>query len=569
MPRSVEQKTGRQLAELMNLDLLPIKDETIEKILKTFDTILPFSFTLTTKVINNPCQLSGPEKTGLDDAIPGNDDLLAIANLPAPGQGTEEDCGCGGGGTKTSSTSSGANLSKPVINPAEAATTSGADLSRTSFFTTDPGFLASTDVEPFIDGDLISNAKLCCKYNGATLEPTMQQDVKVERTVEVTGLINVSLKGSVAFNYFLIPDPDVLGRTVCANGCCDNEIRRVSVHSLLTCSLSFIIEIVDPEKLFGADAKTVDVSTLGNTTKVTPGQGVQAAQIDASNVKAQDLKGGKLELSVSLNNLPCAYDFIHTCTTLAPEQKKPKKDDPGTQSQPENTNNPEETAAPEPIDKKDNCDICDLNFTLKEFLMESPKLIRYIETQAWPDSFPYEKPTSGAGGILNHFSAKEEQGGWFTAIKKGEKKVNGKTKTILRYRYHPVENDIPSNAHRTQFPLIKAEKTGLPNVPLIDEPGRCLLTHFHTHPNLFEEFSFSEQAVFGDGGASDLDIKVAKAVGLPFFIRGRDKNKRDCYYLYDIDCKKKPEVVFKPVQKLFATDLIKFHKLRIDNSKLK
>ena len=330
----------------------------------------------------------------------------------------------------------------------------------------------------------------------------------------------------MTFEYFLVPDHDILGRTICGTGCCDDERRRISVQTLLTCKLSFNIKIIDFEKLFGSGTKSVDVGVLGSATKIRPAAGVNASNVDPSNVKAQDLNGGALELDVAVENLAGVYDFIHSCNKLVREVKTPAAGIPGEQTQPGNTGSGETSGeTPSPIyDQEDNCEICELGFTLTEFLFESKKLIDHIERNTWPGSNPNVPPTPGTGGILNHASDKEEQGGWITARKLSERAVGGKIVTKLKYRLEEHENDIPPNRDRISFPLLKSE-FGVSLLPVLDEPGRCVLCHFHTHPNLFEEFSFSQQAVFGDGGASDIDLRVARLIGLPFFIRGRDKKR--------------------------------------------
>lgn len=67
---SIKQDTGRVIAKLVNLDALPIKPETLDKIFKGFDAVLPFGFVITTANKVLVCKgAGGGEKTGSDDEV--------------------------------------------------------------------------------------------------------------------------------------------------------------------------------------------------------------------------------------------------------------------------------------------------------------------------------------------------------------------------------------------------------------------------------------------------------------------------------------------------------------------
>ena len=176
MPK-IQQKTGRQLAELINLDLLPIKEETLEKILSTLENLLPFDFVLTTSNTFSPCRRNGAEGTSNESTDSGSNVLVTDGTLAATEKVAVDDCGCGcedcGGEATSNSITEESNSDS--INP-------------------DPGFVITAEGEPPLSDEIANKGKLCCKFKEAKLIPTGPQLVKVDRTAKVLGLLDVGFK---------------------------------------------------------------------------------------------------------------------------------------------------------------------------------------------------------------------------------------------------------------------------------------------------------------------------------------------------------------------------------------
>ena len=623
---SISQKTGRIIAKLINLDKLPVKPETVEKILKGFDSILPFGFVLTTANRVQVCKSATGKSPGSDPIF--NEEETAVLNEqlatliqgefngsdeemlgvlsdlkrfdPAIIEGLRINPSLAGGREETIGRMirlldesrfeeeievGGLSAEFSVFDEDVEASSTG------EFSEEDEGLASLTGLEEFGGvlevheaGEQIAEAgrcKTCCGFRSATLRPEGEknkQSLNGKFQINLEGIVTITVENEISF-FYNITGISQVPRSLCdvSNGFCEDEKYTIEVGVTLNVKLKMTIDVLDLDKLFGSDAKSINFDELSGTKKLQKaGIGANAAPKIQGDIKATDLKGAKIILDHEVKNVVKSYTYLFACETLTfvgstvmpavggktskPQGNSGSGSGTGTSgngnSQSENTSN-SVLKAVTPI-----CDYCDpkpvipggitslLNQPVKEVFQytavsgggkyvkttQGGTLLRELFEEQWNAS----NPTIDVVPV-DMDSAKMEQGGWI--VVKPVMPLNGKLEYM---KYYKVQNTFLGQAKRVGLTMTSAG--GISNNPVAQvpelKPGECFAGAFHTHPNTIKEYKDSKipDEQFNEGKAGFNDYVFHGQFPLPFVIRGRNENNEGQYVINELDCKnlKKP-----------------------------